>query len=74
MTQHVVDELESDDVDDDHARRWRRFVRTSRSAPIELIHEITPVRQSRERIMKPGMVEGLLQIEPAAGSPPRAAL
>src|SRR5260221_14301786 len=64
MTQRVIDEFESDDVYDDDREALAPPRAHVAQRPVELVHEIAPVRQSREGVMKARMVEGLLQIQP----------
>ena len=64
VAQHVVDEFESRDIHDDDCNSMMSFRSYVTQCPIELIHEIAPVRQSRERIVKSRVIEGLLQVRP----------
>ena len=45
------------------AMRWRRLRAHVAQRPIELVHEIAPVRQSREGVVKARVIEGLLQTQ-----------
>ena len=46
------------------AMRWRRFAAHVTQRAVELIHEIAPVRQSGECIVKARVIVALLQIQP----------
>ena len=63
MAQHVVDELEAGDIDDDDGDALAPLRAHVAQRTVELVHEIAPVRQSGERIVKARVVEGFLQIQ-----------
>ena len=63
MTEHVIDEFESGDVDDDDRYALAALRAHVAQRPVELVHEIAPVRQAGEGIVKARVVESLLQTE-----------
>ena len=63
VAEHVVDELEAGDVDDDDRYALAALRAYVAQCPVQLIHEIAPVGQACEGIVKTRVIECFLQIE-----------
>lgn len=64
MTEQVVDELEPGNIHDDDSDATTALRAHLAQRPVEPIHEVAPIRQSGEDIVKASMVEGLLKAQP----------
>ncbi len=61
--EHVVDEFEPRDIHQDDRNALPPLRTHVPQSPVELIHEVASVRQSRERVMEARVIEGLLQLQ-----------
>ena len=64
MAEQVIDELESGDIHDDDRDAMTALLAHLAQCPVEPIHEVAPIRQSGEGVVKTRVIEGLLKIQP----------